>query len=142
MRVIATGGYVGFLPIAPGTWGSLVGVLLFIPLSQLPLPLYSGLLVGLIGLGIWTAGEAERLFERKDAAPIIIDEIAGMLLTYYTLPRTWGILVSGFLAFRLFDIVKTWPQLELLPRGWGVMLDDLWAAGLAHCCVRLVLLLL
>ena len=92
-----------------------------------------------MALGIWTAGEAEHLFDCKDAAPIVIDEIAGMLLTYFALPATWGTIVTGFLLFRLFDIFKVLPQIEQLPRGWGVMLDDMCAAVLAHGCVRLLL---
>ena len=92
-------------------------------------------------LGIWVAGEAERLFGQQDAAPIVIDEIAGMLLTYCAVPVTWLPLVVGFLCFRFFDICKPLPQLERLPGGWGIMLDDLFAGLLAQICVRLLLIL-
>ncbi len=138
---IATGGGVGFLPVAPGTWGSLLGLLLFVCLAPLPLALYCLVLAGLIGAGIWAAGAAERLWARKDASAIVIDEIAGMLLTLTALPLTWTSLVTGFVCFRLFDILKPLPQLERLPGGWGVMLDDLCAGVLAHASVRLIMLL-
>lgn len=142
VKFVATGGYVGFLPIAPGTWGSLVGVGLFLLLAPLPLLLYSIVLVSLIAVGLWVAGEVERLLGQKDASPIVIDEIAGMLLTYLALPSAWVPVLSGFIFFRIFDILKPIPQLERLPGGWGIMLDDLCAGVLAHFCVRLVILLI
>jgi phosphatidylglycerophosphatase A len=141
VKFVATGGYVGFLPIAPGTWGSLVGLGLFLLLAPLPLLLYSIVFVSLIAIGVWVAGEAERLLGQKDASPIVIDEIAGMLLTYLALPSAWVPVLSGFIFFRIFDILKPIPQLERLPGGWGIMLDDLCAGVLAHFCVRLVILL-
>ena len=138
---MATGGYVGYLPIAPGTWGSLIGLLLFLLLALLPLLLYGIVLACFTAVGIWVAGEAEQLLGRKDASPIVIDEIAGMLLTYFALPVAWLPMLVGFICFRLFDIFKPLPQLERLPGGWGVMLDDLCAGVLANGCVRLVILL-
>ncbi len=86
MRWVATGGYVGYSPIAPGTCGSGLGLLLFFLFTLLPLPLYGVALGGLIILGVWTAGMAEQLLGSKDAAPIVIDEIAGILLTYFAVP--------------------------------------------------------
>jgi len=99
------------------------------------------MLAGSVALGIWVAGKAEQLFGEKDAAPIVIDEIAGMLLTYCAVPVAWLPLVVGFLGFRFFDICKPLPQLERLPSGWGIMLDDLFAGLLAQVCVRLSLIL-
>ena len=142
VTLLATGGYSGFAPLAPGTWGSIVGALLFLALSRLPAPLYAAMLAGGAALGVWVAGEAERLFEIKDAAPIVIDEIVGMLLTYYAVPVALLPLLVGFVCFRLFDILKPLPQLEQFPGGWGIMLDDLFAGLLAQGCVRLFLFLL
>lgn len=96
-------------------------------------------LIGCSVLGIWVAGEAEKIWRVKDASPIVIDEIAGMLLTYYAIPVAWLPLLIGFGCFRLFDIWKPLPQLENLPGGIGIMLDDLWAGLLANGCIRLVL---
>lgn len=138
---VATGGYVGYLPLAPGTWGSVLGVGVFLLLASLPLLVYGVVLASFIALGTWAAGEAERLLGRKDAASIVIDEIAGMLVTYFALPVALAPVLTGFVFFRLFDVLKPLPQLERLPGGWGVMLDDLCAGLLAQCCVRLVLLI-
>lgn len=99
------------------------------------------MLTAVIVIGLWTANEAEQWFGEKDASPIVIDEIAGMLLTYFLLPMSWLSVLSGFFFFRLFDILKPIPQLEHVPGGWGIMLDDLCAGVLAHFSVRLVLLL-
>ena len=141
VTAVATAGGVGYLPRAPGTWGSLLGMGLYLPLSLLPLLLYGAGLVLLIALGIWTAGEAEKFLGRKDASPSVIDEVAGILVTYFALPVAVWQVVAGFVLFRLFDVVKPIPQLERLPGGWGVMLDDLFAGLLAQGCVRLLLLL-
>ena len=117
----------------------MIGLLLFLPLSRLPVPVYVLVFAGCAVLGIWVAGEAERIFGTKDASPIVIDEIAGMLLTYCAIPVALLPLVIGFLGFRLFDIYKPLPQLERLPGGWGIMLDDLLAGCLAQACLRLFL---
>ena len=114
---------------------------MFLLWSRLSVSTYILMLAGGVALGIWVAGEAEQLFGEKDAAPIVIDEIAGMLLTYCAVPVAWLPLVVGFLSFRFFDICKPLPQLERLPGGWGIMLDDLFAGLLAHVCVRLSLIL-
>ena len=119
----------------------MVGLLVFLLWSRLPVSIYVLMLAGCVALGIWVAGEAEQLFGEKDAAPIVIDEIAGMLLTYCAVPVAWLPLVVGFLGFRFFDICKPLPQLERLPGGWGIMLDDLFAGLLAQVCVRLALIL-
>lgn len=140
--VIATGGYVGFLPLAPGTWGAFVGCLLWLPLSTRGLMLQGMILLALIGLGVWVSGAAENVLGGKDPAVIVIDEIAGMCVTYFTLPVTLMSLLIGFVCFRLFDILKPAPGLERITGGWGIMLDDLCAGVIAHVCTRLALYLL
>lgn len=112
---------------------------MFLPLSLVPTPVYALVLVGCTALGIWVAGEAEPLCG-KDASCIVIDEITGMLVTYYAAPVALLPLGVGFVCFRLFDISKPLPQLERLPGGWGIMGDDLFAGLLAQGCVRLVLM--
>jgi phosphatidylglycerophosphatase A len=116
-----------------------VGLVLFLPLSRLPIVLYGLVLVGCAALGVWVASQAEELFGIHDASPIVIDEIVGMLLTYYAMPVALLPLIGGFVCFRFFDIWKPVPQLERLPGGWGIMLDDLCAGLLAQGCLRLVL---
>ena len=119
----------------------MIGLLVFLLLSRLPVSLYILVLAGYVALGTWVAGEAEQLFGEKDAAPIVLDEIAGMLLTYCAIPVAWLPLVIGFLGFRFFDICKPLPQLERLPGGWGIILDDLLAGLLAQVSIRFSLIL-
>jgi phosphatidylglycerophosphatase A len=131
---IATAGGAGFAPLAPGTFGSVVGVLLFFPLARLGLPLYSLTLIALCFLGIWASESAERFFQRSDDGRIVIDEVAGQLVTLLPLvvlqQLPLGVLelsgsaavgsqsgfseigvlsvlvVTGFVVFRVFDIWK------------------------------------
>ncbi len=142
VKFLATGGYSGYAPWAPGTWGSGVGLGLFLCLGSLPVWLYGLVLTGAIALGVWVAYEAERLFASTDPGCIVIDEIVGMLVTYFAIPTAVLPLLLGFVCFRLFDIYKPFPlpQLERLPGGWGVMLDDVGAGVLAQACLRLFLL--
>ena len=96
--------------------------------------------MGFLALGVWVAYEAERLFESTDPGCIVIDEIVGMLVAYFALPRAVVPLLLGFVCFRLFDVYKPFPQLERLPGGWGVILDDVCAGVLAQACLRLLVL--
>jgi len=144
---IATAGGAGYFPIAPGTAGSLVGVAVVVGLGQLPLhrPAAIAVLaassVALFTLGVWAAGEAEKFFGRTDPGQVVVDEVVGQMLTFLLLPHaTWKWLVGGFLLFRAFDIVKPFParQAERIPRGWGIMLDDV-VAGLYSLAVLAVI---
>jgi len=137
---LATGAGAGYGPIAPGTWGSAVGVALYLPLSAAGALPYAAVLVALLAAGIWAAGEAERAFGRKDDGRIVIDEVVGQLLALSPLlgdPASlrsplW--LVTGFVAFRLFDVWKPGPVRWAERRfsgGAGVMLDDVVAGGFA-----------
>jgi len=131
---------VGYCPVAPGTCGSALGLVLVIMLTSRPLWLYGLVLAAVILLGIWASGEAEQLLDQKDASCIVVDEIAGMLIACVAVPLSFLPLLAGFALFRLFDIVKPLPRLETLPGGWGVMLDDIFAGVLAQGGVRLLLL--
>ena len=135
---IATAGGAGYFPIAPGTAGSLVGVGVVAALARLPIqrPAAIGLLtaasLALFALGVWAAGEAEKFFGRTDPGQVVVDEVVGQMLTFLLLPHaTWKWLLGGFLLFRTFDIVKPFParQAERIPRGWGIMIDDVIAGG-------------
>ncbi len=95
----------------------------------------------LFALGVWAAGEAEKFFGRTDPGQVVVDEVVGQMLTFLLLPHaTWKWLVGGFLLFRAFDIVKPFParQAERIPRGWGIMLDDV-VAGLYSLAVLAVI---
>ena len=136
---IATAGYVGLAPVAPGTWGSAVGVCLLLLVRLTGDPGAEALLLGVVlVVGVWSATVAERCYGRRDPGAIVIDEIAGMLVALFWLPVAWPGLVAGFLAFRIFDIFKPFPAraAERLPAGWGVMADDVVAGLYAYATLR------
>lgn len=129
----------GLVPVAPGTWGSLVGVGAFLALAALPGWLWVPTLCGVTALGVWAAGLAEGWFEHKDDGRIVIDEVAGQMIALSPLlffrPGTFGPgLVTGFVAFRVFDIWKPGPVRwaeRNFRGGVGVMADDVVAGILA-----------
>lgn len=132
---IATCG-VGYLPLAPGTFGSLVGVGLFLLLVRLnaanPLVIVVAILLVTLA-GTWAATRTEQLSDRKDPGKIVVDEVAGQLIALFplTLFAHWSTLavIISFILFRFFDIVKPYPanRLQELNGGAGVMFDDLVA---------------
>ncbi|MBP1633704.1 MAG: pgpA [Acidobacteria bacterium] len=143
--VLATAGYTGYFPVAPGTVGSAVGLVLFAAIRWAGMPaLEVAVLLAVAASGVWAAGEAERHFGRTDPGYIVIDEVAGMLLTLLLVPVSRGGAVAGFLVFRLFDIVKPFGarQCERLPGGFGVMTDDLVAGLYGNLTMRLLVWLL
>jgi phosphatidylglycerophosphatase A len=173
---VATCG-VGYLPLAPGTWGSLVGVGVylvfeFVSTRVLPFPPLTArnietfdtievliantlhtmalrttvllfVVTLLIWAGIWAATKAEKLLGRKDPAVVVIDEVAGQLLAFLFIPlpaKLWMI-VTGFLLFRTFDILKPYParRLESLKSGLGIMADDVVAGAYAAILVAVMI---
>ena len=144
---IATGGGVGLIPFAPGTWGAAVGALLFLAITRLP-PEWQTIAIAILlllsCLGTILAGPwAERYFGRKDPGSFVSDEIAGILLTllFFRLPgMPWLTLVWAFPMTRFFDILKPPParRLEKLPLGWGVLFDDLASSIYAVLALQLL----
>ena len=127
---IATGFYSGYLPKAPGTWGSLVGLLLFFLLHTLNLQIYLAVVAAIFVLGTFAAGEAEKIMDRKDPGLVVIDEIVGILITMIAIPATPLAMALGFILFRIFDIWKPFPVNFFDQRfhgGLGIMLDDVMA---------------
>ena len=139
---IAQGAGSGRIPKAPGTAGSVVGALLYLAVKDLGLSWYGGVLAAVILAGTWAAGAADRFLGTKDSPSIVIDEIAGLLVTMTLVPFSWGGLLAGFALFRLFDILKPWPimQLQRVPGGPGVMLDDIVAGVYANFVLRIGLI--
>lgn len=142
MVLFATGGYVGHIPVASGTFGTLVAVPLCFLLSLLG-PFQGMLFIVLfVGFAVWIAGEAEKVFEQKDSRLIVIDEMAGFLVTLFLIPWGTKTLVAGFLLFRLMDIAKPFPIRKLettLPGGWGVVGDDVLAGVYANVVLRVLM---
>ena len=120
----------GCAPKAPGTMGTLVGVLFYLPLQLLALPYYVAVVVFVSLIGIWLCGQTARALGVHDHPGIVWDEIAGYLLTMVAAPAGWGWIALGIVLFRIFDIWKPWP-IGLLDKqlkgGLGVMADDLLA---------------
>lgn len=136
---VATFGYVGFFPIAPGTAGSLAALLLFAFIRWVGVPaLELAAIPVVLIVGIWAANGAESVLARKDPGPVVIDEVLGMLITLALLPVSMLGVLAGFLLFRIFDIVKPYPagRLEHLHGGLGIMLDDAMAGVYAWLVLR------
>lgn len=135
---IATLAGVGRAPLAPGTVASAITAVVLWWLHLPPLTL-SGLLIIVIALGTWAADEAERALGGKDPGAIVVDEVAGMMLSVLAVPLTLPVLIVGFLLFRGFDVVKPFPAnvSQRLRGGVGVMVDDLIAGLYALALVLL-----
>ncbi len=131
----------GLAPRAPGTAGTLVGVLFHWLLQPVPPAVYAGVLFAVIAIGVPVCGTAARRMGVHDHAGIVWDEIAGYLLTMLLAPPGWPSILAGFVLFRLFDILKPWP-IGWLDRnvrgGLGIMLDDLAAGVLAGAALHLL----
>jgi phosphatidylglycerophosphatase A len=128
----ATGAGSGFVPVMPGTAGTAAGVVLFFILSSLSLSLYLLTTVAFIFIAIWNAHQAALYLQVKDPPQVVIDEIAGYLVTMASFPFTWPYVAAGFIIFRIFDIIKPYPAGWIdrkVPGGYGIVLDDV-AAGI------------
>ena len=142
---IATCGYIGYAPVAPGTFGSAAGLLVFYAVrSSGSIAVEAAAIVILFLLGIWSGTEAEHHFGGTDPGPVVIDEVFGMLITLALLPVNLAGAIVGFLVFRVLDVVKPWPsaQLEHLPGGLGVMADDGMAAIYGNLVMQVLVRLL
>ena len=120
----------GYAPIAPGTVGTLVGILLYWPLAALSWQAYLCFLLVFTAAAVYLAQEAEIIFGKKDAPYIVIDEVGGLLWTLFCAPPTIAVVVMGFFLFRFFDIFKPFPARliqDKLPGGYGVVGDDVMA---------------
>jgi phosphatidylglycerophosphatase A len=141
-KVIATALGAGYAPVAPGTFGTAVAVPLAWALAALPLWQYALIVAAVTGLGIWAADRADRAWGTHDSGRIVIDEVAGYLVTVALVDRAhWIPLAVGFVVFRVLDIVKPPPVRWIdarVPGGAGVVLDDV-AAGVLGLGVMVAL---
>ncbi len=135
ITLAAVGFGTGLLPVAPGTWGSCLGLFLGLSLGQtMPLALAAGILLAALPLCVWCCTHAERAFKDHDPVEVVLDEVWAMAAIVVGLPwiqHSAALLVIAFLLFRLFDTQKPAPlkRLARLPGGWGVMADDVGAAA-------------
>ena len=127
---IATTGGLGYAPIAPGTFGSAAGVAIYLLTAHWTLPAQIALAAAVTVIGVWAAGIAAVHFGRSDPSHVVIDEVAGQLVTYLGTGVGWKGALAGFFLFRGLDIVKPWPanRLEALHGGVGIVADDIMAA--------------
>jgi phosphatidylglycerophosphatase A len=140
---VATCGYLGYVPFAPGTFGSAAGLVVFAAVRWSgSTTLELALIVFLLAIGVWSADVAERHFRRVDPGPVVMDEVAGMLITLALIPVTLTGAIVGFLLFRVLDVIKPWPadRMEALPGGLGVMADDAMAAVYGNVIMRLLII--
>ncbi|HKE88255.1 MAG TPA: phosphatidylglycerophosphatase A [Vicinamibacterales bacterium] len=141
---IATCGYIGYAPFAPGTFGSAAGLLVFFLVrSTGSIPIELALIVLLFAIGVWSGNEAEQHFGRVDPGPVVVDEVVGMLITLAFIPVNLAGAIVGFLLFRVLDVFKPWPsgRFEQLPGGLGVMADDGMAAIYGNLAMRALIAL-
>ncbi len=144
--LLAAWGPCGFAPFAPGTFGTLGAIPLYLALSRLSIGAYLAVTASLLVLGVWAAEQAGKYWGVADASPIVIDEVAGYLVTLALVPFSWQAVAAGFVLFRIFDVVKPWPAsaFDRMKNGFGVMMDDVaagvwaWAAIQALRLVRVL----
>jgi phosphatidylglycerophosphatase A len=154
---------VGYIPGAPGTYGSAVGVAIYVGIgwwqtnaaahgisdglaseliSSFHVALNATLLTAFTLIGIWASGRSTELFGNADPSPAVVDEVIGQLITFLFIPFTmsWKLILAGFLLFRLFDIWKPYPidSLQSLPGGIGVCADDILAGVYAGICLAVI----
>ncbi len=135
----------GCAPKAPGTAGTLVAVVLYLPMQNLSLAMFAGLIVLAFLLGVWLCGKASEALGVHDHGGIVWDEFVGFWITMFAAPQGWPWIVLGFALFRLFDIWKPQPIAWLdakLTGGLGIMLDDVLAGVYACAVLQLVSYLL
>ena len=127
-RIVATFFYLGKLPIAPGTWGSLGALFLwlFLPITT---SVHLSVILTLFVLGVYSSHKVAKYLKVHDPSEVVIDEAVGMGISLFMLPHNWVLYLIAFLLFRFFDILK--PsfiyQIQNFPGGWGIMLDDVLA---------------
>ena len=139
---LATGFYIGNIPFAPGTFGSLVGLPFCFILAELKLTQAIACTVLFIFFAIWISKNAERLLKRSDPGCIVIDEVAGMVVTLVGLPFNLTTALVGFIFFRILDILKPYPIRILDKRvtgGLGVVADDVVAGIFANLLLRIII---
>jgi len=140
-KTISTVFFIGYLPLVPGTFGSMAGVGLFYLLKGATSVTYFLFIFGIIALGLITSGRTEKLLNKKDPGCIVIDEVAGMLIALSFMPYDFKIIFLAFLIFRILDTLKPYPAAGLQNRhgAAGVMGDDLVAGIYTNIVLQVIL---
>jgi phosphatidylglycerophosphatase A len=142
-KFLATGFYSGFSPIVPGTAGSLVGLLIYLIPGVEYIFILGPLTILFFFIGIFTSARVEKQIG-EDPSIVVIDEIVGMWISLFFLPKKFAIYLGAFVLFRIFDIIKPSParQVERYKGGWGIMLDDVFAGIYANIVMQIILIIL
>lgn len=141
----ATGCYIGRVPLAPGTFGSIPGLVIYFAISGIALWYQIIFLILFVLLSIWISREAERILRSKDPGCIVIDETAGMMVTLMGLPFNLFTGLAGFIVFRFFDILKPYPIRYFeknVPGGLGIVMDDVVAGIMGNLILRIMFFLI
>ena len=141
VMVLATGCFAGYIPFAPGTFGSIVGLPLCFLLSKTKLSVAITFILIFIFFAIWIADKAEKILMQNDPGCIVIDEIAGIMVTFFGMPFNTISVAAGFVTFRIIDIFKPFPirfMERRLTGGVGVVADDLIAGVYSNIALRLL----
>jgi len=143
IRLITTFFYIGEIPVAPGTVASAAGALISISLLHDPV-LYLITLALVLVLGFATSGKMEKICKAHDPSCVVIDEVAGAMITFFLLPLKPSVFITAFFLFRAFDMFKIYPanRLENLKGGVGIMADDIMAGLYANVLMQIVIRIL
>jgi phosphatidylglycerophosphatase A len=136
---IATLGFIGYFPYAPGTFGTLFALFIYIALKP-PLQVHFFIIITGIFAGIYASSHAEKALNEKDSKKIVIDEFMGFFVAVFYLPQKFGFIIAAFLLFRFFDIIKPFPISKLertLSKGFGIVADDILAGIYTNVLIQL-----
>ena len=143
--LLATGFGSGLLPKAPGTFGTLVAIPLYVMISEFGMATYWVTFMSLFLIGLLICKKASEVLNVHDHPSIVWDEIVGYLITMYSLPQNWTLVIAGFILFRIFDILKPWP-IRMIDKtvkgGLGIMLDDVIAGAAANIVLQIGIVIL
>jgi len=145
--LVASAGYLGYIPFASGTFGSLVGIPLFFGfdgMRSVSVPLYLLTYVAAVAGACWVAGKAEEVLHEHDSHKIVIDEVVGYLAATLFLDPTWSHAVWAFFIFRALDVIKPFPANYIdanFPGGYGVTLDDVVSGLYTNLLLRVLIVL-
>lgn len=144
VKIVASVFFIGYLPLIPGTFGSLAGIGLFYLLQGSGWAVYFLTILCVLVLGLLTSSKMESLLNKKDPGCIVIDEVVGMLIALSFMPADLRIVILGFLIFRILDTLKPYPagRLQNLHGATGVMADDLIAAVYTNIVLQIILRLI
>lgn len=139
IKTLSTFFYVGYLPLIPGTFGSLAGILIYYLVKDSSLTYMMATII-LVFSGLLVCGPAEQVFAKKDPKYVVIDEVLGMLISLLFIPYQLRFVVMGFILFRMFDTIKPYPvrRIEELRGAWGIMGDDIVAGIYTNIVLQIV----